>query len=114
MGLGAAARALMRAAYRLVRVPFQLVDDLVLPVLLDVEAPVRREYGNFLLGCDGAAAYVLADDTAVVGAVFLRRRSTSRSASARHPHRIRAEEVVMEQHRARFRERRRRYSRTSR
>ncbi|TQC39004.1 hypothetical protein EEB14_58895 [Rhodococcus sp. WS4] len=109
MGLGAAARALMRAAYRLIRFPFHLVDDVVLPVIFDEEAPVRRAYGQFLLGCDGAAAYLFADDTATVQATFLRRRSAAfQYAIARHPSSIRTEsEVVMEHHRARFRERRR-------
>ena len=99
----------MRAAYRLVRFPFHLVDDVVLPVIFDEQAPVRRAYGQFLLDCDDAAAYLLADDTATVRAAFLRRRSAAfRDAIARHPSSIRTEsEVVMENHRARFRQRRR-------
>jgi hypothetical protein len=107
--VGAVARALIRAAYRLVRFPFHLVDDVVLPVIFDEDAPVKRAYGKFLLDCDGAAAYLLADDTATVHAAFLRRRSAAfHQAIARHPSSIHTEsEVVMEHHRARFRERRR-------
>ncbi|PBC39145.1 hypothetical protein CJ179_37885 [Rhodococcus sp. ACS1] len=109
MGLGAVARALIRAASRLVRFPFHLVDDVVLPVIFDEQAPVRRAYGKFLLDCDGAAAYLLADDTAAVHATFLRRRSAAfQDAIARHPSNIHTEtDVVMVHHRARFRERRR-------
>ena len=109
MGLVAAARALIRAAYRLVRFPFHLVDDVALPVIFDEQAPARRAYGKFLLDCDSAAAYLLADDTATVRATLLRRRSAAfRDAIARHPSSIHTEsEVVMEHHRARFRERRR-------
>ncbi|MDI9939230.1 hypothetical protein QM806_28005 [Rhodococcus sp. IEGM 1351] len=109
MGPGAVVRALVRAAYRLVRFPFHLVDDVVLPVIFDEAAPVRRAYGKFLLDCDGAAAYLLADDTAAVQATFLRRRSADfHDAIARHPSSIHTEsEVVMEHHRARFRERHR-------
>ncbi|MGV9870345.1 hypothetical protein [Rhodococcus koreensis] len=99
MGLVAAARALIRAAYRLVRFPFHLVDDVVLPAIFDEQAPVRQVYGKFLLDCDGAAAYLLADDTAAVRAAF-------HDAIARHPSSIHTEQVVMEHHRARFRERR--------
>ncbi len=98
----------MRAAYRLVRFPFRLVDDVVLPVIFDEDAPVRRAYGQFLRDCDSAAVYLLADDTATVRATLLRRRSAFRDAIARHPSSIHTEsEVVMEHHRARFRERRR-------
>ncbi|TQC42487.1 hypothetical protein EEB14_48565 [Rhodococcus sp. WS4] len=109
MGLGAAARALIRAAYRLVRFPFHVVDDVVLPMVFDAEAPMRRAYGQFLLDCDGAAAYLLADDTAAVHAAFFRRRVAAfHYAIARQPTSIPAEsDVVMEHHRARFRERRR-------
>ncbi|QSE87671.1 hypothetical protein JWS13_03200 (plasmid) [Rhodococcus pseudokoreensis] len=109
MGPGAVARTLIRAAYRLVRFPFHLVDDVVLPVIFDEQVPVRRAYGQFLRACDGAAAYLTADDTAAVRAPFLRRRSAAfRDAIARHPSSIHTEsEVVMEHHRARFRERRR-------
>lgn len=100
MGLVAAARALTRAAYRLVRFQFHLVDDVVLPVIFDEQAPVRRVYGKFLLDCDGAAAHLLADDTAAVRAAF-------RDAIARHPSSIHIEsDVAMMHHRARFRERR--------
>ncbi|MDT2007164.1 hypothetical protein FXW78_26270 [Rhodococcus opacus] len=108
MGPGVVARVLMRAAYRLVRFPFHLVDDVVLPVIFDEDAPVRRAYGKFLLDCDSAAAYLLADDTATVRATFLRRRSAAfRHAIARHPSSIHTEsDVVMFHHRARFRERR--------
>ncbi|MDF3311948.1 hypothetical protein P3H15_44040 [Rhodococcus sp. T2V] len=108
MGPGAGVRALMRAAYRLVRFPFHLVDDVVLPVFFDEQAPVRRAYGKFLLDCEGAAAYLLADDTATVRAALLRRRSVAfQHAIARHPGSIHTEsEVMMEHHRARFRERR--------
>ncbi|PBC47259.1 hypothetical protein [Rhodococcus sp. ACPA1] len=108
MGLGAAAQALLRATYRLVRFPFHLVDDVVLPVIFDEQAPVRRAYGRFLLGCDGAAAYLLADDTAVVRAVFLRGRSAAfHDAITRHPSSLHTEsDAVMMHHRARFRERR--------
>ena len=49
------ARALIRAAYRLVRFPFHLVDEVVLSAIFDEQAPVRRAYGKFLLDCDGAA-----------------------------------------------------------
>ncbi|MDF3313371.1 hypothetical protein P3H15_51655 [Rhodococcus sp. T2V] len=49
MGPGAG----VRAAYRLVRFPIHLVDDVVLPVIFDEDAPVRRAYEMFLLGCDG-------------------------------------------------------------
>ena len=109
MGPGAVARALIRAAYRLVRFPLHLVGEVVLPVIFDEEAPVRRAYGKFLRDCVGAAAYILADDTAAVHAAFLRRRSAAfHDAIARHPSSIHTEsEVVMEHHRARFRERRR-------
>ena len=109
MGLGAGVRALIRAAFRLVRVPFHLVDDVVLPVIFDEQAPVRRAYGQFLLDCDSAAAYLLADDTATVRATLRRRRSAAvQDAIARHPSSIHTEsEVVLEHHRARFRERRR-------
>ncbi|TQC41366.1 hypothetical protein EEB14_55240 [Rhodococcus sp. WS4] len=109
MGLGAVARALIRAAYRLVRFPFHLVDELVLPVFFDEQAPVRRAYGKFLLDCDGAAAYLLADDTAAVRAAFLRGRSAAfHDAIARHPSSIHTEsDLMMVHHRARFRERRR-------
>lgn len=98
----------MRAAYRLVRFPFHLVDDVVLPVIFDEEAPVSQAYGKFLLDCDSAAAYLLADDSATVRATFLRRRSAAfQHAVARHPSSIQTEsEVVMFRHRARFRERR--------
>ncbi|MDV6247988.1 hypothetical protein [Rhodococcus opacus] len=100
MGLGAVARALIRAAYRLVRFPFHLVDDVVLPAIFDEQAPVRRAYGKFLLDCDAAAPYLLADDTATVHAAF-------HDAIARHPSSIHTEsDVVMLHHRARFRERR--------
>ncbi len=54
MGPSAGVRALVRAAYRLVRFPFHLVDDVVLPVIFDEDAPVRRAYGKFLLDCDGS------------------------------------------------------------
>ncbi|MDF3312187.1 hypothetical protein P3H15_45300 [Rhodococcus sp. T2V] len=109
MGLGAGVRALVLAAYRLVRFPFHLVDDVVLPVIFDEQAPVRLAYGKFLLDCDGAAAYLLADDAATVRATLLRRRSAAlRDAIARHPSSIHIEsDVVMEHHRARFHERRR-------
>ncbi|PBC39627.1 hypothetical protein CJ179_37195 [Rhodococcus sp. ACS1] len=109
MGPGAAARALIRATYRLVRFPFHLVDEVVLPVIFDEQAPVRRAYGKFLLDCDGAVAYLLADDTATVRATFLRGRSAAfHDAIARHPSSIHTEsDVVMVHHRARFRERRR-------
>jgi hypothetical protein len=109
MGPGAVARVLMRAAYRLVRFPLHLVDDVVLPVIFDEQAPVRRAYGKFLLDCDGAAAYLLADDTAMVRAALLHQRSAAvRYAIARHPSSIHTEsDVVMVHHRARFRERRR-------
>jgi len=108
MGLGAVARALIRAAYRLVRFPLHLVDDVVLPVIFDEQAPVRRAYGKFLLDCDGAAAYLLADDTAAVRAAIRRGRSAAfHDAIARHPSSIHTEsEVVMMHHRARGRERR--------
>jgi hypothetical protein len=108
MGPGAAARVLMRAAYRLVRFPLHLVDDVVLPVIFDKDAPVRRAYGEFLLDCDGAAAYILADDTATAHTAFNHRRSAAvQYAIARHPSSIHPDtEVVMEHHRARFRERR--------
>ncbi len=91
----------MRAAYRLVRFPFHLVDDVVLPVIFDEQAPVRRAYGKFFLDCDGAAAYLLADDTSAVHASFLRRRSAAfHDAIARHPSSIHTEaDVVMEHHR---------------
>ncbi|GAF49439.1 hypothetical protein [Rhodococcus wratislaviensis] len=109
MGPGAVARALIRAAYRLVRFPLHLVEDVVLPVIFDEESPVRRAYGKFLLDCDGAAAYLLADDPATVHATFRRRRSAAfQHAIARHPSSIHTEsKVVVEHHRARFRERRR-------
>ncbi|RZL75095.1 MAG: hypothetical protein EOP32_32210 [Rhodococcus sp. (in: high G+C Gram-positive bacteria)] len=109
MGLVAVARVLIRAAYRLVRFPFHLVDDVVLPVIFNEQAPVRRSYGKFLLNCDGAAAYLLADDTAAVRAAFLRGGSAAfHDAIARHPSSIHTEsDVVMVHHRARFRERRR-------
>jgi len=109
MGLGGVARALIRAAYRLVRFPFHLIDEVVLPVIFDEQAPVRRAYGKFLLDCDGAAAYLLADDTAAVHAAFLRRRSAAfHDAITRHPSSLHTEsDVVMMHHRARFRERRR-------
>ncbi|MGW5153574.1 hypothetical protein [Rhodococcus koreensis] len=108
MGPGAGVRALMRAAYRLVRFPFHLVDDVVLPVVFDEQAPVRRAYGKFLRDCDAAAVYLLADDTATVRAALLRRRSAAfQHAIARHPSSIHIEpEVVMFHHRARFRKRR--------
>ena len=109
MGLGAVARALIRAAYRLVRFPFHLVDEVVLPVVFDEQASVRRAYGKFLLDCDGAAAYLLADDTAAVRAAFLHGRSAAfRDAITRHPSSLHTEsDAVMMHHRARFRERRR-------
>ncbi|KXF49520.1 hypothetical protein AXA44_24185 [Rhodococcus sp. SC4] len=108
MGLGAVARALIRAAYRLVRFPFHLVDEVVLPVVFDEGAPVRRAYGQFLLDCDGVAAYLLADDAAAVRAAILRGRSAAfRDAIARHPSSLHTEsDAVMMHHRARFRERR--------
>ncbi|PBC45112.1 hypothetical protein CJ179_30880 [Rhodococcus sp. ACS1] len=61
MGPGAGVRALVRAAYRLVRFPFHLVDDVVLPVIFDEDAPVRRAYGKFLLDCDGSNVHAAVD-----------------------------------------------------
>ncbi|MFC9553931.1 hypothetical protein ACFTWF_24110 [Rhodococcus sp. NPDC056960] len=85
MGVVTAAQALGRPHYRLARIPFDLFEDTVMPVLFDNGAPARLAYQWVLIECDNAAAVLLDDAAAVLlddaaaatHAQRLRQRSTA-------------------------------------
>ena len=111
-----AARALGRLQYRLARIPFDLFEDTVMPVLFDNEAPARLAYEWVLIECDEAAAVLFDDQSAAAHAQMLRRRSAAvRYAIARGQRQALrdADVVVLERHRARFRERHRQHARNT-
>lgn len=99
----------MRANYRLVRLPLLMMDERVLPTFFEEGAPERLAFARVLIGCDRAAAFLLSDESAAAHADLIRQRSaTVRYAIARRQRRTGIEaELVLEQHRARFRERQR-------
>jgi len=74
MGVVTAARALGRLQYRLARIPFDLFEDTVMPVLFDNEAPARLAYEWVLIECDNPAAVQFDDDSAAAHAQLLRWR----------------------------------------
>ena len=116
MGVAAAARALGRLQYRFARIPFHLVDDTVMPLFFDDAAPARLAYEWVLIECDEAAAILFDDDFAATHAQMLRRRSAAvRYAIARGQRQALRDTdvVVLERHRARFRERHRQHARNT-
>lgn len=116
MGVAAAARGVGRLQYRLARVPFDLFNDAIMPVLFDNGAAARLAYDWVLIECDKTAAILFDDDSAAAHAQLLRQRSAAtRYAIARRQRQILrdTEIVALDRHRARFRERRRKHARNT-
>ncbi|SEB33380.1 hypothetical protein [Rhodococcus koreensis] len=106
MGIGGEARALARFQYRLMRLPFDLIDTTVMRLIFDDGALSRLVYQRALIECDRAVAFLLDDDSAAAHAEMLHRRSaTVRYAAARQRRRNLATDAVLDGHRARFRDR---------
>ncbi|MGW5151806.1 hypothetical protein [Rhodococcus koreensis] len=108
MGVVTAARALGRLQYRLTRIPFDLLDDTVMPVFFDDTAPARLVYEWVLIACDNAAAVLFDDHSAAAHAQQLRqRRAAVRYARARRQRQILrdTDAAALERHRALFRAR---------
>lgn len=104
------AEAVLRVPYRTARWPFVVVEQHLLPVVLDDDAPARLAYQHLLIGCDRAAARVLRD-AAVARAVdrLHHRHTVTRYALARRQRgRDRHSAAVLERHRIEFLERQRR------
>ncbi|MFE5703700.1 hypothetical protein [Rhodococcus koreensis] len=113
MGVVTAARALGRLQYRLARIPFDLFDDTVMPVLFANRAPARLAYQWVLIECDNAAAVLLDDAAAAAHAQLLRQRSAAaRYALARRQRQsLRdTDAAALERHRALFRARHRQHT----
>lgn len=86
------ARGVIRAGYRLVRLPWHCIDTQVLPTFLDERSPVKLAYERLLIGCDRIAATVLDDESAAAHALRIDQRSTIiRYGIARHQRQIQRE-----------------------
>lgn len=98
------ARGVMRAGYRLVRLPLHGIDTQVLPTFFDESSPVKLAYERLLIGCNRIVAAVLDDESAAAHAVRVDRRSAViRYGIARHQRKIQREtDAVLAGHRARF------------
>jgi hypothetical protein len=101
-----AAKVAARFGYRLIRLPLQLVDDLVLPRALGADDPLRLAFDRVLIGCDRIAVRLLDDPTAVRRAAELCERSAATDLSiARYHRRLQQEaDARLARHRALFRE----------
>lgn len=66
--------ALARLAYRIVRVPFQLIEAVGVR-RLEPTAPVRMAYERILTDCDETVAHIVHDDRSAASARALRTES---------------------------------------
>jgi len=105
--LGSLSLALLRANYRLVRLPLQLFEDVAVS-RLDEQEPVRLAYEQILIDCDRAAAFLLNDEDAARRAADLKRRTASvRLLIACEHHRVQRQGVILlDEQRERFHQRR--------
>ncbi|MGW5153394.1 hypothetical protein [Rhodococcus koreensis] len=75
LGPGALPQSVARVAYRLVRIPLQLIEDIALSQL-DEAARTRLAYEKVLIECDLAAAHLLDDPGAAARAAALFTRTS--------------------------------------
>jgi hypothetical protein len=66
--------AVARFNYRLARLPFQLIDDVVMAQLAEA-SPLRLAYERVMISCDVAAARLLHDSSAAARAATLRQQT---------------------------------------
>lgn len=106
MGLLTPPRVAARFGYRLIRLPLQLVDDLVLSRTLGADDPIRLAFDRALIGCDRLAACLLDDPTSAQRAADLGERSAAIRLSIARYHQCLQQDtdVLLARHRALFRD----------
>ncbi|QIX53938.1 hypothetical protein [Rhodococcus sp. DMU1] len=106
MGLLTLPGVMARFGYGLIRLPLQLVDDLVLSRALGADDPIRLAFDRALIGSDRLAARLLHDPTCALRAANLGERRTAIQLSiVRHQRCLQHEtDALLARHRALFRE----------